>query len=105
MLGTNCRPPKYVRAIHVTNSIKGQVSLHVKFQSGVEETLEINQNETKTVEKETNMGSWTAVDPITSVTATYGNLQKALTLDPQGVEIRTYNVVEQGETFEFVRAN
>jgi hypothetical protein len=104
MLGTNCIPPKYVRAIHITNSTKGQVILHVKFQSEFQETVELNQNEKKTVEKEINMGSWTAVDPISDVTVTYGNLQKELTLDPQGVEIRTYNIVEEGETFEVVRA-
>ncbi len=102
MLG--CRPPKYIRALHVTNSTNGPVTLNVKYQSGQEEIIELAPNKTQTVEKDINMGSWTAVDPITAVTANYGNLERALTLDAQGVEVRTYTIVEEGETFDFVRA-
>ncbi len=102
MLG--CRPPKYVRAINFVNTSNGAVTLHLKFQSGAEDTVEVSQNETKNVERTINHGSYTTVDSITEVKASLGNIERNLSLNPQGVEIQTYRIVDEGNEFNLFRS-
>jgi hypothetical protein len=92
MLGM--RPPQYVRAINFTNSSNGTIVVSCSHQSGEFTNIELSANATQTVEREIDHGSWTAVDPILSFSATGNNLAHQSVLAPQGVEIHNVNILD-----------
>ncbi len=98
-------PPKYVRAINFINASNDSVNLNIKFKSGVEVNIQLLQNENKKVEKDIDLGTFTNVDPIVSVRANHGNIHRELAFHPQGVEIHTYKILNEGNELNLLRTD
>lgn len=96
MIGGNCKTPKYIRALNLNNKTSNTIQAKCKFQSGEEENYNINSNEQLKVEKNINKGSYTIVDPIVNLQISANNSAKELNFEPQGVEIHTYDISNNG---------
>ena len=72
LVGQGCctLPPTYVRAVEVTNKTGATVTLGAQFEKN-SQTFTVEQGATVRVEGSIDMGTWTAVDPLKTVTV-YG---------------------------------
>lgn len=97
-------PPKYVRAINLDNQTNTDISVIATFKSGTTETYNIPPNGNTKISREINQGTFKTVDPIEKLEVSSGEIKQVLTFDPQGVEIRNYQVklVENTLTFELL---
>ena len=94
-------PPKYVRAINLDNKTKTNISVISTFKSGATETYNILPDEKTKISREIDQGTFKTVDPIEKLEVSSGEITQVLTFDPQGVEIRNYQVNLDGNTFKF----
>ena len=74
-------PPTYVRSVHLSNQYGYPINLQVQFES-CEKSYTVEPNEILQVEGTIDKGSWTAVDPIESVTGIPANDNSKATTYP-----------------------
>ena len=60
-------PPTYVRSLHISNNYGHPITLQVQFES-CERSFTVEPNTILHVEGTIDKGTWTAVDPVKSVT-------------------------------------
>ena len=70
MAHVGCCTPTYVRAVDVTNKTGATVTLRAQFEKN-SQTFSVEQGATVRVEGSIDMGTWTAVDPLQTITV-YG---------------------------------
>ena len=74
-------PPTYVRSVHISNQYGFPITLQVQFES-CEKSYTVEPNAILQVEGTIDKGSWTAVDPVKSVTGIPANDNSKTTTYP-----------------------
>ena len=98
MLGKNYVPPNYIRAINLINKTPDIIEAIFKFKSNQEQKYLLNPNEEIKVEKSIDQGTFSSVDPITSLNISTKSLDndkiksKEINFVAKGVEISKYEI-------------
>lgn len=97
-------PPKYVRAVKISNQSNSNIIVTAYFKSGININYEIPINSTIDIEKGVEHDSYVTVDPIIRIEAkNKSSLLESIEFFPKGVEIHEYNLIEKDNKLLFER--
>ena len=88
--------PQYIRSAEFDNQCGSLANIELTFESGESESNELLDGQQKLVEKMIDMGGWSAVDPITSMSVSIKGVATSITEPALGVEKRMYTINSNG---------